>query len=115
MEFPRNCVVVENHNTSAVIMFEARLPQGKIVKLIVEAMKDLVSEGNIDCTKSGIAMQVSVSQMIALYFIIILYNSQWTDLMYLWYRYFFARKALSTIDAIGISLSASKRPHFPKS
>ncbi|CCI45286.1 unnamed protein product [Albugo candida] len=38
-------------------MFEARLPQGKIVKLIVEAMKDLVSEGNIDCTKSGIAMQ----------------------------------------------------------
>lgn len=38
-------------------MFEARLPQGRIVKLIVEAMKDLISEGNIDCTKSGLALQ----------------------------------------------------------
>ncbi|CEG49791.1 proliferating cell nuclear antigen [Plasmopara halstedii] len=38
-------------------MFEARLPQGRIFKLIVEAMKDLISEGNIDCTKSGLALQ----------------------------------------------------------
>jgi proliferating cell nuclear antigen len=38
-------------------MFEARLSQGKIVKLIIEAMKELISEGNIDCTKSGLALQ----------------------------------------------------------
>ncbi|KAG6963257.1 hypothetical protein JG688_00008230 [Phytophthora aleatoria] len=43
--------------THYAIMFEARLPQGRIVKLIVEAMKDLISEGNIDCTKSGLALQ----------------------------------------------------------
>ncbi|KAJ0403212.1 hypothetical protein P43SY_000020 [Pythium insidiosum] len=33
------------------------LGDGRIFKLIVEAMKDLISEGNIDCTKSGIALQ----------------------------------------------------------
>lgn len=39
-------------------MFEAELQQGKIVKMLVEAMKELVSEGNLDCSKSGISLQV---------------------------------------------------------
>lgn len=38
-------------------MFEAELKQGKIVKMLVEAMKELVSEGNVDCSRSGISLQ----------------------------------------------------------
>lgn len=38
-------------------MFEADLEQGKIVKMLVEAMKELVTEGNLDCSKSGISLQ----------------------------------------------------------
>ena len=31
-------------------MFEARLTQGKVFKQLIEALKDLVQEANIDCT-----------------------------------------------------------------
>ncbi|KAL3787388.1 hypothetical protein ACHAWO_000364 [Cyclotella atomus] len=38
-------------------MFEARLTQGKILKQIIEAIKDLVQEANIDCTDDEISIQ----------------------------------------------------------
>eukprot|EP00753_Platysulcus_tardus_P022646 PLAT9854.1.p1 GENE.PLAT9854.1~~PLAT9854.1.p1 ORF type:complete len:262 (+),score=163.12 PLAT9854.1:93-878(+) len=38
-------------------MFEARLTQGSLLKKIVEAMKEIVTEVNLDCTPSGIALQ----------------------------------------------------------
>jgi proliferating cell antigen-like protein len=41
-----------------VIMFEARLEQGSILKKLVEAMKDLVTDSNFDCSASGIQLQV---------------------------------------------------------
>ena len=31
-------------------MFEARLAQGSILKLIIDAMKDLVSDANFECS-----------------------------------------------------------------
>lgn len=39
-------------------MFEARLPQGSILKLIVEAMKDLVTDANFECSDNEISVQV---------------------------------------------------------
>lgn len=39
-------------------MFEARLIQGSLLKKIVEAVKDLVSDANLDCTEEGLTMQV---------------------------------------------------------
>ena len=39
-------------------MFEARLTQGSVLKLIVYAMKDLVSDANFACTGAEISVQV---------------------------------------------------------
>ena len=39
-------------------MFEARLVQGNLFKKIVEAIKDLVAEANVDCNEQGLTMQV---------------------------------------------------------
>ena len=33
--------------------------QGKLLKMIVEAIKDLVNDGNLECTRDGITLQVS--------------------------------------------------------
>lgn len=43
---------------STVTMFEARLVQGSLLKKLVEAMKDLVTDANIDCSSSGLSLQV---------------------------------------------------------
>lgn len=39
-------------------MFEARLAQGSVLKLIIDAMKDLVSDANFECSDNEIAVQV---------------------------------------------------------
>jgi proliferating cell nuclear antigen len=39
-------------------MFEARLLQGSLLKKLVESMKDLVNDANLDCTPTGVTMQV---------------------------------------------------------
>lgn len=39
-------------------MFEARMPQAALLKKIIEAIKDLVTEANFDCSASGIQLQV---------------------------------------------------------
>lgn len=39
-------------------MFEARLIQGNLLKKIVEAVKELVQEANVDCSETGLTMQV---------------------------------------------------------
>ena len=41
-------------------MFEARLVQGGLLKKIIEAIRDLVQDANLDCSEQGIAMQVKV-------------------------------------------------------
>jgi len=47
-------------------MFEARLEQGALLKSVVDALKDLVSEGTLDCSKKGITMQAMDSSHISL-------------------------------------------------
>ena len=44
------------HNSS--IMFEARLVQGALLKKIIEAIKELVVDANLECNDGGIQMQV---------------------------------------------------------
>jgi len=47
-------------------MFEARLEQGSTFKQIVDAIKDLVNDGNIDCTEDEISMQCMDSAHVSL-------------------------------------------------
>lgn len=42
-------------------MFEARLTQGSVLKLIIDAMKDLVPDANFMCSGSEISVQVGFS------------------------------------------------------
>lgn len=39
-------------------MFEARILQGALLKKIIEAIKELVTDANLDCNETGISMQV---------------------------------------------------------
>ena len=47
-------------------MFEARLVQGKVLKQIIEAIKDLVVDANIDCSEDEVAIQSMDSSHVAL-------------------------------------------------
>lgn len=47
-------------------MFEAKLGEAKVFKLIVDAMKELLTEANLDCSKSGISLQTLDSSHVAL-------------------------------------------------
>mmetsp|Transcript_22558 Transcript_22558/g.50905 ORF Transcript_22558/g.50905 Transcript_22558/m.50905 type:complete len:261 (+) Transcript_22558:51-833(+) len=47
-------------------MFEARLTQGILLKKIVESIRDLVSEGNLDCNEQGISLQAMDSSHVSL-------------------------------------------------
>ena len=47
-------------------MFEARLLQGNILKKIVEAMKDLVTDATLDCPASGLSLQAMDSSHVSL-------------------------------------------------
>jgi hypothetical protein len=39
-------------------MFEAKILQGAILKKIIEAIRELVTDANLDCNERGITMQV---------------------------------------------------------
>lgn len=39
-------------------MFEARLLQGALLKKIIEAIRELVVDANIDCNENGMELQV---------------------------------------------------------
>lgn len=47
-------------------MFEARLIQGALLKKIVEAVRELVTDANLDCSESGISMQAMDSSHVSL-------------------------------------------------
>ena len=47
-------------------MFEARLISGKIFRQIVDSIKDLVTDGNIDCTPEEISIQCMDSSHVSL-------------------------------------------------
>jgi proliferating cell nuclear antigen len=46
--------------------FEAKLQEGQILKRIVDAIKDLVTDVNIDATPQGISLQAMDSSHVAL-------------------------------------------------
>ena len=41
-------------------MFEARLVQGSLFKKIIESIRELVVDANLDCSETGITMQVKL-------------------------------------------------------
>jgi len=47
-------------------MFEAKLAEGHILKKIIEAIKDLVTDVNIDVTPSGLSLQAMDTSHVAL-------------------------------------------------
>jgi proliferating cell nuclear antigen len=48
------------------MVFEAVMDQGSMLKRVVDAVKELVQEANIDCTPSGMSMQAMDSSHVAL-------------------------------------------------
>ena len=48
------------------MQLEARITQGSLLKKLVEAVKDLVTEANFDCSASGIALQAMDSSHVSL-------------------------------------------------
>jgi proliferating cell nuclear antigen len=47
-------------------MFEARLVEGKTLKSVVDAIKDLVTDANFDCSDEGLDIQSMDSSHVAL-------------------------------------------------
>jgi len=47
-------------------MFEARLLQGNVLKKLLEAIKDLVTEANFDCSAAGMTLQAMDSSHVSL-------------------------------------------------
>jgi len=47
-------------------MFEARLTQASLMKKLVDSMKDLVSDGNMECSSAGISLQAMDSSHVSL-------------------------------------------------
>jgi proliferating cell nuclear antigen len=41
-------------------MFEAKLCQSGQIKRLIEAVKDIVSDANLECNENGISLQVSI-------------------------------------------------------
>jgi proliferating cell nuclear antigen len=47
-------------------MFEARLTQGSLLKKVLDAIKDLVTDANFDCSSTGFALQAMDSSHVSL-------------------------------------------------
>jgi hypothetical protein len=54
-------------------MFEAKILQGSVLKKIIEAIRELVADANLDCNERGITMQVCYLLFIGLHFLIFLF------------------------------------------
>jgi hypothetical protein len=61
------CQATHNHpQPPSATMFEARLTQGDIFKKIIESIKDLVTDCNIDCSEEECAIQCMDSAHVSL-------------------------------------------------
>ena len=47
-------------------MFEARLVQGNLLRKVIEAIKDLVTDANFDCTEQELCLQAMDSSHVSL-------------------------------------------------
>ena len=60
-------------------MFEAKILQGLVLKKIIEAIRELVQEANLECTDRSITMQVLLNKFPCddpLIFLV--FSRQWT-------------------------------------
>ena len=57
---------LEFNSFSSSTMFEATLPQGTILKRLIDAMKDIVSDANLDCAETGISLQAMDASHVSL-------------------------------------------------
>ena len=56
-----------SHTLTYIIkMFEAKLPQGNVLKKVLEAIKDLVPNANWDCASNGLTVQAMDSSHVSL-------------------------------------------------
>lgn len=53
-------------------MFEARLIQGSLLRKVLEAIKDLLTEAAWDCNGTGISLQVRVRKFYEFFFQVIM-------------------------------------------
>ena len=53
-----------HHQTTK--MFEASLAQGAVLKKLVDAMKDIVSDANLDCAETGVSLQAMDASHVSL-------------------------------------------------
>lgn len=47
-------------------MFEARLVQGSLLKKIIDAVKDLVTDANFECNQTGFSLQAMDNSHVSL-------------------------------------------------
>lgn len=60
-------------------MFEAKILQGLVLKKIIEAIRELVQEANLECTDRSITMQVHLIEFTSDHSLICLFFlRQWT-------------------------------------
>lgn len=52
-------------------MFEARLVQGRVFKQLIEALKDLVQDANIDCSEDELSIQAMDSSHVSLVHVVL--------------------------------------------
>ncbi|GJD06928.1 Proliferating cellular nuclear antigen 1 [Galdieria sulphuraria] len=56
----------EEQNSLSSFQFEARLTQASLIKKILEAIKDLVTDANFDCSPEGLSLQAMDSSHVSL-------------------------------------------------
>lgn len=59
-------VAAASASSQSAVNFEARLAHGAMLKKIIDSIKDLVTEGNFDCSETGIKLQAMDSSHVAL-------------------------------------------------
>ena len=64
--YRRTTLWIEERRTSSIIMFEARILHGSILKKVLESIKDLVTDANFECTTNGFALQAMDSSHVSL-------------------------------------------------
>lgn len=61
------CLIVNSYlHHFIIIMFEARLLQGSLLKKVMEALKDLLNEAAWDCSDAGIQLQAMDNSHVSL-------------------------------------------------
>ena len=67
-------------------MFEARLIQGSVLKKMIDAIKDIVTDINLDCSSTGNLLITNDHQVLSLSLSLqVLVYKQWTPVTSVWF------------------------------